>query len=121
MMMKNQIVLKIGIASPDVQRQRVLDIAAGRRQRTEDEPRVWFPSLKTAAEILDRNRELIRIICDESPGSVTELALRVGRKESNVSRSLKRLEACGIVRLIPEGRSRRPVAVARDFEIQVSC
>lgn len=120
-MMNEHVVLKIGIASPDLQRQRVMDIAAGRRKRTEGEPRVWFPSLKTAAEILDRNRELIRIICDESPGSVTELALRVGRKEGNVSRSLKRLEAFGIVRLIHEGRSRRPVALARDFEIQVSC
>ncbi|MCO5760808.1 MAG: transcriptional regulator [Chromatiaceae bacterium] len=121
MMVNQQIVLKIGIASPEVQRQRVLDIAAGRRKRAEGEPRVWFPSLKTAAEVLDRNRELIRVICDESPGSVTELALRVGRKESNVSRSLKRLEAFGIVRLLDEGRSRRPIALARDFEIQVSC
>mgnify|MGYP003592495192 CR=1 FL=1 len=121
MMVNQHPVLKIGIAAPEVQRQRVLDIAAGRRKRAEGEPRVWFPSLKTAAEVLDRNRELIRVICDESPGSVTELALRVGRKESNVSRSLKRLEAFGIVRLLDEGRSRRPIALARDFEIQVSC
>ena len=120
-MVNKQVVLKIGIASPEAQRQRVLDIVAGRRKRMAGEPRVWFPSLTSAAEVLDRNRVLIRVICDESPRSVTELALRVGRKESNVSRSLKRLEAFGIVRMLDEGRSRRPVALARDFEIQVSC
>lgn len=114
-------VMKIGIASPERQKQRVLDIAAGRRARLRGEPRVWFPSLKAAAEVLERNRDLIRIIYDEHPKSVSELAERAGRAESNVSRSLKRLEAFGIVRLVTEGRTRRPVGVAREFEIQVSC
>jgi predicted transcriptional regulator len=86
-----------------------------------DEPRLWFPSLKSAAEILDRNKDLIRIIAEEHPESVKELARISGRAESNVSRSLKRLEACGIVRMVKTGKARRPEAIVRDFEIQLHC
>lgn len=113
--------MKIGIASPEQQRRRVLDIAAGRRPVKRGEPKVWFPSLKTAAEVLDRNRELIRLIHDEHPESVKELAALSGRAESNVSRSLKRLEAYGIVRMINTGKTRRPEALAREFDIRMEC
>lgn len=113
--------MKIGIASAEEQRRRTIDIAAGRHKRVRGEPKVWFTSLKTAAEILERNRELIRIIADEHPETVKELAAKSGRAESNVSRSLKRLEACGIVRMVPSGRSRRPEALAREFDIHVEC
>lgn len=85
------------------------------------EPKVWFPSLKTAAEVLDRNRDLIRIINDEHPESVKELATLSGRAESNVSRYLKRLEAYGIVRMIRTGKTRRPEALAREFDIRMEC
>lgn len=108
-------IMKIGIATPEQQRQRVLDIAAGRRQVKRGEPKIWFPSLKTAAEVLDRNRELIRLMHDEQPQSVQELAQMSGRAESNVSRSLKRLEAYGIVRMVKAGRQRRPEALAREL------
>lgn len=113
--------MKIGIASPAQQRQRTIDIAAGRRKRAPGEPKVWFPSLKAAAEILERNRELIRIIWDEHPETVKQLAAMSGRAESNVSRSLKRLEAYGIVRMVQHGRARRPEALAREFEIRMDC
>lgn len=52
--------LKIGIASLEQQKRRTLEIAAGKRSRTRGEPRVWFTSLKAAAEVLDRNRDLLR-------------------------------------------------------------
>lgn len=114
-------VLKIGIASSEQQRRRTLDIAAGRRQVKRGAPKVWFPFPKTAAEVLDRNRDLIRIICEEHPQSVNELARLSGRAESNVSRSLRRLEAYGIVRMVKAGKQRRPEALAREFDIRMEC
>lgn len=119
--MAKQHIMKIGIATPAQQRKRVLDIAAGRRTVKRGEPKVWFPSLKTAAEVLDRNRDLIRIICEDHPQSVNELAQLSGRAESNVSRSLKRLEAYGIVRMVKAGKQRRPEALAREFDIRMEC
>lgn len=114
-------IMRIGIASPQQQRQRALDIAAGRRKPKRGEPKVWFPSLKTAAEVLDRNRDLIRIICEDHPQSVNELAQLSGRAESNVSRSLRRLEAYGIIRMVKAGKQRRPEALAREFDIRMEC
>lgn len=119
--MTKQHILKIGIATAEQQRKRVLDIAGGRRTAMRGEPKVWFPSLKTAAEVLDRNRDLIRIIYEEQPQSVNELAQLSGRAESNVSRSLKRLEAYGIVRMVKAGKQRRPEALAREFDIRMEC
>jgi predicted transcriptional regulator len=118
--MAKQHIMKIGIVTQEQQRRRVLDIAAGRRASKRGEPKVWFP-LKTAAEVLDRNRDLIRIICEEHPQSVNELAQLSGRAESNVSRSLKRLEAYGIVRMVKSGKQRRPEALAREFDIRMEC
>lgn len=114
-------IMKICIASREQQRRRAFDIAAGRRQVKRGEPKVWFPSLKTAADVLDRNRDLIRIISEAHPQSVNDLAQLSGRAESNVSRPLKRLEAYGIVRMVKSGKQRRPEALAREFDIRMEC
>jgi len=113
--------MKVGIASLEEQKRRTIDIAAGRRKRSADEPRVWFTSLKSAAEVLDRNRELLRLLHQKHPDSIKELAQLTGRAPSNLSRSLKRLEACGIVEIKREGRTRRAVAKACDFDIEMRC
>lgn len=113
--------LKIGIASLEEQKRRTIDIAAGKRKRTRGEPRVWFTSLKSAAEVLDRNKELLRLVYEKHPESIQELAQLTGRAPNNLSRSLKRLEACGIVEIEHIGRKRRPVAKACDFEIEMTC
>jgi predicted transcriptional regulator len=110
--------VRIGIASEAELRRRSIDIAAGRRKRVRGEPKVWFTSLRSVSEVLsDRNRELLRIIADEHPGSLAELAARSGRKESNLSRTLKTLERYGLVSLVRESSNLRPVARPMRFEI----
>jgi predicted transcriptional regulator len=113
------VVVRIGIAPEAELRQRSIDIAAGRRKRQRGEPKVWFTSLRSVSEVLnERNRELLRIIADEHPESLSALAARSGRKESNLSRTLKTLERYGLVNLVREESKLRPVARPMRFEIR---
>ena len=112
-------VIKIGIMPADAFMERMINIAAGRVVPKRGEPKIWFHSLKSATEVLsDSNRELLRMIVEEKPGSYKELALMSGRKESNLSRTLKTLEKYGLVDIKQEARVKRPIAKAYDFDIQ---
>ncbi len=112
-------IVKIGIANEAELRQRSLNIAAGRRHRQRGEPKVWFTSMRAAAEVLsEKNRELLRILAAEQPESVRELAELTGRAESNLSRTLKTLAGYGFVRLERKEKSVRPIARAMEFQIR---
>jgi predicted transcriptional regulator len=91
-------VLHIGIAPQRDIHKRMLDIAKGTRRPRADEPRVWFTSAEALARVLSKkNMLLIEMIRSAQPASVTELAERVGRKKTNVLRSLKTLAQFEIV------------------------
>ena len=112
-------VIKVGIATEAELRQRSIDIAAGRRQRQRGEPKVWFTSMRAAAEVLsEKNRELLRILANERPESVRELAELTGRAESNLSRTLKTLAGYGLVQLERKDKTVRPMARAMEFQIR---
>ena len=90
----------IGIMSQENIRMRVLAIARGDYKPKKNEPKIWFPSMKSVAEVLsDQNRELLRMIAEIQPESLTELADAAGRQPSNLSRTLKTMEHYGFVKL----------------------
>jgi predicted transcriptional regulator len=92
--------LRVGIATYEELKARTLAIARGEYKSAADEPKVWFPSAESFARVLsDRNRALLRMIAESSPGSLAELAERTGRKKSNLSRTLKTMERYGFVQL----------------------
>jgi predicted transcriptional regulator len=111
----------IGIMSQEDIRRRVLAIARGDYKPKRNEPKVWFPSMKSVAEVLsDQNRELLRMIAEMQPESLTELADAAGRQPSNLSRTLKTMEHYGFVELVRENKSVKPVVVATEFEIHAA-
>ena len=65
------------------------------------------------------NLDLLRIISQERPASVSQLAERTGRAQSNVSRSLQVLARHGLIRLEREGKEVRPVAVAQSIDVDL--
>jgi predicted transcriptional regulator len=65
------------------------------------------------------NRELLRIIRDEKPQSVAALARLTRRAESNLARTLNKLEAAGLVSFRLEGKRRAPISLARRFKVHV--
>ena len=76
---------------------RTLAVARGERRIAPDEPKVWFTSTKSFAKVLSAgNRELLRVIAEKSPGSLEELALITGKAKSNLSRTLRTMEATGL-------------------------
>jgi IclR helix-turn-helix domain len=82
--------LKVGIASYEDMKARTMAVARGQRRVAADEPKVWFTSTESFAKVLSAgNRDLLRIIAEQAPGSLDELAQVTGRAKSNLSRTLK--------------------------------
>ena len=83
-----------------------------------DRPTIWFPSMATMAAVLSEdNQALLRLIRDQRPKSLTELAELTGRQVPNLSRSLRMMEGYGLVKLKREGHSVEPMALATEFLI----
>jgi predicted transcriptional regulator len=93
-----------------------------------DTPKRWFDSDATAARALgttasaeamvkllsEENLALLALIGQERPESIRALAELSHRKESNLSRTLKKLHEAGIIAFEEgEGRTRAPRLVAQ--------
>jgi len=110
----------IGILPQEQIRARMLAIARGEYPPKPDEPKIWFTSMKSLAEVLsDSNRALLRVIEEMQPESISSLAEVTGRKPGNLSRTLKTLARYGIVELRRERNHVRPIAKATVFRIVV--
>lgn len=108
----------IGIMPQEKIRERVIAIASGSYKPKPNEPKVWFTSMKSLAEVLsDENRALLHVIIETQPNSISALAAVTGRKPSNLSRTLKTMSNYGIVELRRERNQVRPVAKATEFRI----
>ena len=112
----------IGILSQEKMRARTIAIARGQYTPKPGEPKIWFPSMKSLAETLsDKNMELIRIVAEQRPASIAELAQKTGRAPSNLSRTLHRLASYGFVVLERRpGNILRPVAKAVEYDIRAA-
>lgn len=90
--------LKVGIASVEQYRARTMAIARGEYVPAPNEPKVWFQSLETLAQVLStKNRTLLALIAETNPASLNELAEKTGRAKSNLSRTLKTMESYGLI------------------------
>lgn len=111
--------VKIGIASYETQKQRVMAIARGEYKPKADEPKIWFTSIESLAQVLStQNQELLKVIFETEPESISDLAELSGRKQGNLSRTLKTFERYGLVRMIQAGRMKAPRAVAGAFDVE---
>ncbi|MDP2329246.1 MAG: helix-turn-helix domain-containing protein [Reyranella sp.] len=107
--------LRVGIASYEEMKARTLAVASGQRRIAAGEPKVWFTSTESFARVLSKgNRELLRIIAEEAPGSLDELARLSGRAKSNLSRTLKTMAGYGLIRLERGARGRLAARVVHD-------
>lgn len=111
----------IGIATQQDIRARALVTAGGDHLPRPDEPKVWFTSMRSLAEVLsDDNRALLRVIREQKPESLSQLAEVTGRAPSNLSRTLKTMERYGLVETQRELRTVRPVVKASEFVIRAA-
>lgn len=86
----------VGILPQDRIRERMLAIARGEYKPKATEPKIWFTSMRSLAEVLsDENRALLKVIQDAKPQSISTLAQMTGRKPGNVGRQLPQHISCG--------------------------
>jgi len=112
-------IIKVGIISKEEYRKRTIAIAKGAYKVRKEEPKIWFESLNSMAQILsNENQELLKIIIEKKPHSLIELEELTGRKKSNLSRTLKTLERYGIVSLGRENNRIIPTVQATDFKVE---
>ncbi|MDP1524167.1 MAG: transcriptional regulator [Rhodocyclaceae bacterium] len=108
----------VGIMPQEKIRERVLAIARGDYKPKATEPKIWFTSMRSLAEVLsDDNRALLKVIQEAKPQSISSLAGITGRKPGNLSRTLKTMSNYGFVEMKRENRHVRPVAKGTDFRI----
>jgi predicted transcriptional regulator len=107
--------LKVGIATYAEMKARTLAVARGERRISASEPKVWFTSTESFAKILSAgNRDLLRVIADQTPASLDELSRMTGKAKSNLSRTLKTMAGYGLVRLERGERGRIMPRVTHD-------
>jgi predicted transcriptional regulator len=111
--------IKIGILPYQQFKKYTMAIARGQYKPKKTEPKIWFESIKSLAQVLsNENQLLLQLIIDREPDSIKELAELAGRKSNNVSRTLKTLKRYGIVDLIPQKRTVKPVVLITDFTVE---
>ncbi len=112
-------VLKIGVISREDYKKRTIAIARGEYKPKKDEPKVWFESINSMAQLLSsENQKLLKVINEKKPTSLKELEIATGRKSSNLSRTLKTMSRYGIVDLVKLNQSIKPVVKATDFKVE---
>ena len=100
--------MKIGIMPYEKLKQYTIAIASGKYRPGKDEPKVWFESVETMSQVLStRNVELLKLIEETNPQSISELAELSGRQKSNLSRTLKTFAKYGVVEFETKNR-RKP-------------
>lgn len=117
--------VKIGIMPLKDYKKRTLAIARGEYKPKKHEPKIWFNSIKSLANVLsEENQELLKLIVKTHPQSIKELEDVTGRKANNLLRTLRTMESYGFVKL-KEGKSGRgrtpliPEVIYSSAEIEV--
>jgi predicted transcriptional regulator len=113
------------MASPKIQslrslREEMTAVARGERPAPPDAAAPSFDSVEALARLLTpENRKLLALIRDRKPGSIAELAELTGRAQPNLTRTLAKLEAAGIVKMKVIGRRKAPSAAIRKIVVEI--
>ena len=111
--------MKVGIISREDYVKRTLAIAKGDYKPKQDEPKIWFESIQSMAQVLStENQKLLQTIVQHKPRSLTQLEGLTCRKKSNLSRTLKTLERYGIVELKKKSGKIEPRVKVTDFNVE---
>mgnify|MGYP001826960774 CR=1 FL=1 len=112
-------IMKIGVMSKEEYKQRTIAIAKGEYVPKSSEPKIWFESLQSMAQVLNNeNQKLLKTIVEEHPKSLKELEELSGRSSSNLSRTLKTMARYGIIALVKKDKRVVPIVKASDFRVE---
>src|SRR5260370_29744122 len=87
--MANEHILKVGIAPMEQFKARTMAIARGEFKPSPDEPKIWFSSPESFAQVLSgKNQALLALIAKTNQASLTELDETSVSDKSNLTRTL---------------------------------
>ncbi|MDF1828415.1 MAG: transcriptional regulator [Legionellaceae bacterium] len=116
----------VGVISLEDFKKRTIAIAKGEYKPNKNEPKIWFNSIKSLAHVLsEENRNLLKIIIEKKPRSVSELEPLTGRKANNLLRTLRTMEHHGLVSLNESTEKKRgrqsliPMAIYDTVDIKL--
>lgn len=108
------------IVSHSKLRQEMMAVARGQQAAPTDAGGQSFESVDALMRLLTPdNRRLLAIIRDRKPQSIAELAEWSGRAAPNVTRTLAKLEAVGLIRMIEDQRRKIPMAVVNKLTMEI--
>lgn len=105
----------------DIRQKRCVIGIRGQKANSDYDVDIWFDSLKSVANVLSKeNQDLLKVIAEQQPQSVTELAVLTGRAVSNVSRTLKTLGKYNLVKMQSMNQMLCPKAIYQEFLVVVN-
>lgn len=94
-------------------REEMKAVARGERAAPADAARPSFDSVEAMVRLLTpENRKLLALIRDKRPESIAHLSQIAGRAQPNLTRTLAKMEAAGLIRMKPSGNRRKAPSVA---------
>jgi predicted transcriptional regulator len=97
-------------------------VARGERRSPKDAAVQSFNSVDTVLRLLTpENRKLMALIRDKKPGSIAALAQMTGRAAPNLTRTLQKMEAAGLVKMrsVANSKAKMPVAAVKKVRVQI--
>jgi predicted transcriptional regulator len=101
-------------------REEMKAVARGERPAPVDAAKPSFDSVEAVVRLLTPdNRQLLAIIRDRKPQSVAALAEMAGRSQPNLTRTLAKLEAAGLITMQTHGRRKAPSAAITKIVVEI--
>ncbi len=108
------------VQSHGVLRAQMKAVARGAKRAPKQAAAPSFESVAALLRLLTpENRELLAVIRDKKPQSISELAQLTGRAQPNVIRTLGKLEAVGFVEMKSIKQRKVPTTAIRRFLVEV--
>jgi len=101
-------------------RNEMLHVARGKKRAPRHASAPSFESVDVLLRLLTpQNRRLMATIRDNRPASIAELARMSGRAPSNLTRTLQKLEAAGLVRMETFKNTKTPVPAVTKLQLKI--
>ena len=101
-------------------REEMKAVARGERRPPRDAAKPSFNSVEAVIRLLTPdNRRLLALIRDRKPESVAALAALTGRAQPNLTRTLAKLEAAGLVTMNALGRRKAPSVTVKKVIVEI--